>query len=765
MKSEAESGILVTARELEERLGRELEITDWRAVIAVVVVKPGLEHEADQACTTATRAAQLAPSQVVEVTVRRDGTSKEQLEAINRARDTLLQDKRLVWLRAASAADVRFLRKTAPDLMSAVDLFVELRPELEAEALSDWPTCREQLRALMEERHATLDFTGLLPASVEQRKLPLAELYQPLVESRPTDLGVIGHSAGVLVLGHPGTGKTTFVRHLAWVYARRLDDPLQIGDKVPLLLSLSDYGYEREHDRVSTLVDFLPRWLIEQGVEHAESLPAHLPDVLLLLDGLDEIRALEARRSVLLEVSRLLRDERIGGIVVTGRSFLVDELGQEDIVLRLASTREATHDEIRRFLDKFAELRRGSASNAADLVRRVERDDDLRALARTPLMLAFMAILDELEGRLPDRRIEIYYRLGEMLVDRWTRARSIGSSANRRERPSRGDALRVLGPLAWWTVEQGGGAVPEQALSAEIERIEARREAPEEATRRAAALLELLRSDTALLVPQAGRRWSFVHSSVGEYFAGVEAERDRKRWKDLLEDPFRPEWREIVIFCAGQLGVIEGKSESLDALVDAVLAKSRRKGRYDAKYPSLLMGLLKESPGLSLRQVEQLVDRLLELVLRMSYAPTAAFQMQTELTRFLFESRGPVAERIGISMRAWFSASAHEIWWDRLFNVAREAWSIEDLASMFAHVATINVLNDFAIGPIATTLVAWKDIYQVDINPTLKLWRQDSGWRYRMAEWHLIHGAAHLQRPFAEVVRELGLVEETKAIG
>ncbi len=758
-KAEPGPSLLVTVGELGERLGQALTLIDWRAVVAIVIAPPGLRQQAEEACTQALEGARIAASQVVRWSVLRDETGEEQLRGINQARDTLLRDKRLIWLLAASAADVRFLRKTAPDLTSAIDLFVELRPE--TENVPDWSSCREQLRALMEERHGVLDFTGLLPAHVEQRKLPLAELYQPLVELRIVQSGSGGDASGLLVLGHPGTGKTTFARHLAWVYSRGEGDPLELGAKVPLLLSLSDYGYEREHDRVRSLVDFLPGWLQAQGIAHAGSLEHHLPEVLLLLDGLDEIRAAPARRSVLVEVSTLLREGRVGGVVVTGRSFLVDELRQDEATLRIASTRPPTQDQIRRFLTKFVELRRGDAAAADDLLRRIEQDDDLGGLAQTPLMLAFMAILDELEGRLPDRRIEIYYRLGEMLVERWTRTRRLGTSTRPNERPTRADAMRVLGPLAWWTVEQGGGAVPEAALSRELERIEGLREEPAEAARRASALLELLRADTALLVPLPDRRWSFVHSSIAEYFAGVEVERDPERWSELLAAPFRAEWREIVLFCAGQLGVIEGRLESLDALVEAVLAKSRRSGRYDAKYPSLLIGLLKESPGSSRRQIDGLVDRLLELVLTMAFSPAAAFQVQNDLVMLLARAHDSVEVSLRLALQRWFRDFPDRIDWEHLMNgCPMGPLSLTELARTDPEQEAGIVALGLSLGPLVTGLCCgWFERYAIDLAPTLALWRDKADWRFRFAEWLVTNDEAARKRPFAEVAHELMIDE------
>ncbi len=761
MRLDAEGGILVTAPELEDRLSRELAVTDWRAVVAVVVAAPGSEKEAQQACRKAAEIAGIGESQIIVLTVRRDEVGKEQLEVMNRARDTLLQEKRIIWLQAASAADIRFLRKTAPDLTSAIDLFSELR--LEVEHHPDWFTCREQICALMKARHSTLDFTGLLPATVEARRLPLAELYQPLVEPGPIAPGLEGrapHSNSLLVLGHPGTGKSTFVRHLAWTYARQAADPLGIGSKIPLLISLSDYGYEREHDRIVSLTDFLPRWLAEQGVEHTESLATNLSEILLLLDGLDEIRAMEARRAVLVEVSQLLNEGTVGGAVVTGRSFLADEVNREGIALRVISIRAPTPDEVSEFLTKFVALRGGTEARARDLVRRVERDHDLRILARTPLMLAFMAVLDELEGRLPDRKIEIYYRLGEMLVDRWTRVRSIGTSVHRHERPTRADALCVLGPLAWWAVEQGGGAVPEEDLLQEVERIESLRETAAEAKKKALGLLEILRTDTALLVPQPGQRWGFIHNSIGEYFAGIEATRNGHHWREILSNPFPPKWREVVLFSAGQLGIIEGRVEDLNALVDAIASRSHQTDHHHhTNHVSLIIGLLETSPGLGGRQINQLVERLFELAFTKVLLYPAPLPVQHEIISFLSDARGPVTTAVATALKHWLSDSPHEIPWSRFLP--------DDIETELPEVTRI--LGTRAVDEVAAAVLdpfmyfladGWWRRYDVDIEPTLAFWRQETDWRFRLIEWLLDNDFFARNSLFAGIAPELGLKDE-----
>ena len=744
-----ELGLRMQPHAFSDRLLTELEVTDWRAVLAVVVAAPGLSERVEQLRRELLDRAGLDEARVVWWTVRRDGRGREQLRAYNRARDTLLASKRLIVLHATSAADVRFMREVAPDLLVSVDVFAELaQPD---EPLASWPRCRASLRALMQQRHGVLDFTGLLPSSVEQRVLPLTSLYQPLVELRGPGWALEDERGrGWLVLGHPGTGKTTFVRHLAWTYASGDGDPLDVGERVPLLLSLSDYAYARARDRVQTLIEFLPQWLGEREVADAGTVVEHTSDLLLLLDGLDEMPSQGARRSVLAEIAQLLRAGRVGAVVVTGRSFLVDELRKQDHGLHLLQTRGPQPEEVRAFVRTFVELRGGARERADALIDRFAGDDDLNALARTPLMLAFMVILDELEGRLPDRRIEIYYRLGEMLVDRWTRARSIGVRASR-DRPTRADALRVLGPLAWWTLERAGGAVSEAALLQEIERIETRRETPAEAARRAGALLDLLRADTALLVPRPGQRWRFVHQSIAEYFAGVEVERNRERWDALLADPFRPDWREVLLFCAGQLGVIEGRTQQLDRLIAAVLAKSRRGGRYDLRYPSLLIGLLGEAPGLSRRQVEELVDRLLDFVLTSAFSLRPRYQVQKEFLGLVEIARGVVAQVLGQKLRERFCGGA--VRWERVFGLPDAVG--ETAAVTMAEVPARRVAH-VVLGPLVTGLVDdWAGGVGLEFGAIVGGWSAEEGWVYRFARWWLRSEVGDRDLGFGEIVSQI----------
>ncbi len=639
-----------------------------------------------------------APGAVVVYGVAAGRQGRRVLSLLNRDRDLLVAAHRALVLCAETADDLARLRSTAPDLAAFLDLVVRVEPGV----VRGWKEVRSALQELMLGRHHQIDLTGLVPAKAERTHLPLRHVYMDLVplgspvsQTTRADGATVAPLASeggkpLLLLGHPGCGKTTFLRWLVCCYADpgpRPRDPLGLGRVTPVLIPLADYAEDRDR-RIRPLDEFLPCWLAEAGIEGAEALRRHLGELLVLFDGVDEVRDSEVRRDVLAEVHRFVARARPTGCVVTGRSLLVDEMGVGD--LRRFDVRYCLppgDEQIQEYLKAFLRHRTGPDaatrvtsecdSEAAALWGTIGSDVELRSLARTPLLLVFLLLLYTLEGRLPDRRTLLYYRLAQLLIDRWSRARSLARLRveGTRRRETTGDAQRVLGPLAWWVLERSSGTVGHEELERELVRIQRRRgdEAPA-AQRRARALLRLLEEDTALLVPHGRRRWSFVHPTVAEYFAGVELARSRARWKGLVErDPYEPDLREVVVFSVGQLTHVQADDERLDAAVSELLARSIRRGRYDARYPSLLAGVLREEPALSARLEQELVERLMRFWFWHAFGEYAARQVQEEAVSTLWDCVSRSCRgSLSAALSDWFLPTPQRVRWDRL--VAGGGW-------------------------------------------------------------------------------------------
>jgi predicted NACHT family NTPase len=97
----------------------------------------------------------------------------------------------------------------------------------------------------------------------------------------------------LMILGKPGAGKTTFLKHLA---IQCIGGQFQ-GDRVPVLIALKDFA---ETTGQPDLLEYIDRSIATNpvGARHAVPLPMILGAgrALILLDGLDEVRDADSSR-------------------------------------------------------------------------------------------------------------------------------------------------------------------------------------------------------------------------------------------------------------------------------------------------------------------------------------------------------------------------------------------------------------------------------------------------------------------------------------
>lgn len=265
------------------------------------------------------------------------------------------------------------------------------------------------------------------------------EIVRPLKAQEAAD-----QNSHLLLLGDPGSGKSTFVRQLTARYATALlegeTQPLPIfivlHELIPGLNALfqdPDFPKARQRDQQRQLSDLLTsewtRRLEEWGIAELEAelltlaRSADKGQILLVLDGLDEVP--EQLRPLLFDaipaVSHLY--PAITRIIVTCRtrsywegmllgfhaSFLASFT--DDQVANFVTAWYRTQQRLGRMDQRRADQNIQDLQNAAR--------GNLRELASNPMLLTAMTIIHQQETKLPEQQVELYFLAVNVLMVRW----------------------------------------------------------------------------------------------------------------------------------------------------------------------------------------------------------------------------------------------------------------------------------------------------------------------------------------------------------
>lgn len=365
---------------------------------------------------------------------------------------------------------------------------------------------------------------------------------------------------GLALVGDPGAGKTTLLRHL---FCRvRAEGSAAVGlpaGLTPVLLRCADV---KPSDRSpGGLADVIRRQVSREGhPEAAVSLAAGDMPLLVLLDGLDEVRDSDERRSL----SAWLEDEvgqwRDSRFVVTCR-FTAWRDGA-----RLAGPFVEAHiawlspDRVRAYVQRWyfavivgqdhgdpAEAERRAAVLIETLVDpHLQRRYRLRQMIQNPLMLATLCLVHYAGNRLPERRAELYDECIGFLLVTWTaEAGRLGLDDTA--------AREVLKPLAWALHERQAGdderdrARPKEIHRDEVDAIIAEpfRQVPD-LDLTVDEFLRRVRDDCGLFSGVDEERYEFLHLSFQEYLAARHAI-DENRVVELADRVGEPFWREVIL--------------------------------------------------------------------------------------------------------------------------------------------------------------------------------------------------------------------------
>jgi len=440
----------------------------------------------------------------------------------------------------------------------------------------------------------------------------------------------------LVLLGEPGSGKSTFVNFVALCLAGELlgQEPNLARLREPLPLEDEDENEARENGedrdpqpwRYGALLpvrivlrDFAARGLPPLGERatarhlwdfvsaelEAAALGAYEPHLrqhlqrqggLILLAGLDEVPEADRRREQIQQaVEDFAATFRKCRFLVTSRTYAYQQQAWRLETFEETVLAPFDAGQIRRFVSRWYEhiaLLRDFGSDeaqggAALLQQAIFTSDRLRALAGRPLLLTLMASLHAWRGgSLPEKREALYADTVDLLLDWWERPKAVRDAGGNYvvRQPSLAEWLRVdrdkVRDLLEGLAYEVHAAQPDLLGTADVPEgklLSGLLHLSQNPEANPANLVHYLSQRAGLLVPRGVGVYTFPHRTFQEYLAACHlTDFDYpERVAELARgDPDR--WREVALLAGAKAA--RGTASAVWSLVDALCYRALSEG-------------------------------------------------------------------------------------------------------------------------------------------------------------------------------------------
>lgn len=343
----------------------------------------------------------------------------------------------------------------------------------------------------------------------------------------------------LLILGKPGAGKTTFLKHLAIQCNRGLFQ----GDLVPFFITLKEFA---ETESEPKLLNYLGKYTNGEDRDNL-NLILNQGKALICLDGLDEVLAADSKR-VIREIEALVRKYPQNQYLMTCRIAAKEYTFTQFTEVEIA---DFDREQISIFATNWFQ---NTPIKPETFLTRIENDRSIQKLATNPFLLTLLCLVFEGRKDFPNDLYELYQEALKLLLSKWDTQQGIQRDeiyqklwTQRKE--------DLLSKLAWETFSQGEYFFKQdkaERLISEYIRNLPGANTDEEALRLdSEAVLKSIESQHGLLVERAKGIYSFSHLTFQEYFAAREIivvrQSSNEDLEELVTHLFDKRWREVFL--------------------------------------------------------------------------------------------------------------------------------------------------------------------------------------------------------------------------